>query len=202
MALLVPDEKDSSGKWVSTYITGGVQYKTKSHQTWQDMKSRCVVGSRYQKKRPSYEGCEVSKEFLDFQYFADWYNMQIGNNLPHYDLDKDLLVHGNKIYGEAFCVLLPTSLNGFLVSPKTTQGIYPTGVHLNKCRGKFIARVSSGDDRKYLGSFETVGQAFDAYKEAKEKEAQQWYVRLKSGEFIVDERVINALENWKYKEVL
>jgi len=197
MALLAPDAKDSSGRWISTYIVNGVQYKTKANQTWQDMKSRCVERSKYHKKRPTYIGCTVSEEFLDFQYFADWYSKQVGYGELKYDLDKDILVPGNKVYGEKFCVLVPTSLNSFLSA--SSVGPYPTGVAKN--HGKFMARVNQdGIGRKYLGNFGTYQEAFGAYKSAKQDEALRWTERLRSGEFLVDARVITALENWKYKE--
>ena len=62
------------------------------------------------KKEPSYIGCKVCEEWLNFQNFARW----IYDNKYECDdleLDKDLLIKGNKIYSPNTCCLLPHEIN-------------------------------------------------------------------------------------------
>lgn len=138
----------------------------------------------------------MSEAFSDFQTFTDWHVAQVGYGVQGYHLDKDILCADNKLYSEHSCVLVPAALNVFLTDHGLARGEYPQGVHLHKPNHTFIARLSIDGKRKHIGSFTTVEAAFEAYKVAKEAEAYRWYGRLKAGEFVVDERVIERMHNW------
>lgn len=46
---------------------------TRVYKTWTDMLQRCY-DEKYQKRQPTYIGCEVCDEWLNFQNFAKWYD--------------------------------------------------------------------------------------------------------------------------------
>ena len=45
--------------------------KTKEYHLWQGMLQRCYSDT-IKKKYPTYEGCEVSDNFLYYEYFYEW----------------------------------------------------------------------------------------------------------------------------------
>ena len=171
---------------------GGVL--TKEYKPWCGMLQRCYSDS-YQKKRPTYEGCEVGDNFKYYEYFYEWCNKQIGFGNEGWQLDKDLLIKGNKVYSENTSVFIPREINQVLVKRTALRGEHLIGVYWHK-RGKaFAAQVNkSNGGSEYLGLFNTEIEAFNAYKIAKEiyiKElANKWRDKI-------DERVYNALMNYE-----
>lgn len=194
MALTVKDFKDSSGNWAKGYRVSGVAYITKSCQLWNHMRARCKVGGLFQARKPSYLGCTISTEFEDFQYFAGWRNQQVGCNTEGFQLDKDLLVRGNKVYGPNTCLLVPQELNVFL-TVRYSKPDYPIGVGFSG--GKFFAQINTKGIRYHLGRFDLVEDAESAYRVAKELEAKKWVYRLTNGEFQVSQKVVEAMTDWK-----
>jgi hypothetical protein len=125
-------------------------------------------------KWPTYVGCSASENFKDYQFFAKWCNMQKGFNLRDengkvWQLDKDLLVPGNKVYSEDTCVFLPPKLNYILLDCGKARGILPVGVYFEKRSGsgKFKAQISENGKRINLGRYNTAEDAFDVYRSAK-----------------------------------
>ena len=53
------------------------------------------------------------------------------------------------------------------ISSKSTTGV--VGVYYNKTRGKFVARIKINGHVKYLGIFDSLGEAKDKRKEAEEE---------------------------------
>jgi hypothetical protein len=85
-----------------------------------------------------------------------------------FDLDKDLLRKGNKVYGPETCVFLPPEVNISMANRARGRGPYPVGVSRIPANGKFAARLSIGRKLLSLGSYATTEQAFAAYKAGKE----------------------------------
>lgn len=84
---------------------------TTQYNAWQNMLRRCYNES-YQEKHPTYIGCEVIKEWHNFQNFTKWYDenyYEIEGQIM--DLDKDIMVIGNKIYSPETYLFVPQSIN-------------------------------------------------------------------------------------------
>ena len=137
----------------------------------------------------------MSDKFKSYEYFYEWCHNQIGFGECGFQLDKDLLVKGNKVYSENTCVFIPKEINILLTKRDASRGKYLIGVSWNKTGNAFKARVSKNKGRsEYLGSFKTELEAFNAYKEAKEsfikEQAEKWKGKI-------DERAYNALMSYE-----
>ena len=166
---------------------------TKEYERWCSMLKRCY-NDTYQKKNPTYIGCKVSDKFKIYEYFYDWCNQQIGFSNKDWQLDKDLLAKGNKIYSESTCVFIPREINSLLVKSTASRGKHLIGVCWCKRDRAFIARVRKNKGRsEHLGLFKTELEAFNAYKQAKEsfvkEQAEKWKGKI-------DERAYEALINY------
>ena len=143
---------------------------TKCYTTWQNMLQRCYDDD-FKKREPTYQGCEVCTEWHDFQVFAHWYNdnyYQIEDEVMN--LDKDILVKGNKIYSPETCVFVSKNINSLFVKRNKSRGDLPIGVYYNKQKGKYMSRCSFGyGENIYLGVYSTKEEAFRVYKQYKEK---------------------------------
>lgn len=193
--MIIQDCRTASGHWRKTAQVSGVQMRTKACTVWRDIAKRCQTGGGMQKKFPSYVGCSMSANFQDFQFFANWYTCQIGYGIATYQIDKDILIEGNKEYHEDKCVLVPYALNSFLCAADAIRGKYPQGVSLHRV-DKFSAHITVDNKAINLGVFSSVSEAQKVYQTAKEQEARRWYTRLLSGEFIVDPRVTERMRTW------
>ena len=74
--------------------------KVKEYELWKDMLRRCF-SEKCQTLYPTYKGCNVSDNFLNYSYFYDWCQGQIGfgkvdDKGRYWQLDKDLLFVGTK----------------------------------------------------------------------------------------------------------
>ena len=153
---------------IGEYKTKVNNVSTPYYRLWNKVLERCY-SERYQIKNPTYKNCTISEEWYNFQNFAKWYEE---NYIEGFELDKDILVKGNKIYSPETCCFVPKRINQLFIKPSNKRNGLPIGV----CRvgNKFHAYISE----KYLGTFDTPEEAFEVYKTAKEsyiKEvAEKW----------------------------
>ena len=167
---------------------------TKEYMLWVDMLRRCYSDS-FKKKQPTYEGCEVGDNFKSYEYFYEWCHEQVGFSNKDWQLDKDLLVKGNKVYNESTCVFIPQEINTLLTNCTASRGEHLIGVCWDKKASAFVARVSKNKGkREYLGYFTTELEAFNAYKEAKEAFVKEQANKWKSE---IDPRAYNTLMNYE-----
>jgi len=150
--------------------------RTREDILWRNMLIRCYSIAEH-KRYPTYLGCEASAGFKDFQVFAEWCQGQVGFSKTEFVLDKDILLAGNKVYGEDTCVFLPREVNGLLIGSDAKRGAHPIGVTAHK-DGGYVSSCNMFGLKTYLGYFPTVVMAFAAYKTAKEAHikvvAEQW----------------------------
>ena len=152
-----------------------------------------------QKRQPTYKDTIVCEEWLDFQNFAKWcYSQPLLNAKAdkgrYYQLDKDLLLKGNKVYSPETCCFVPPVLNNLIKSKAISNGDYPIGVSSSRRTDGFEAKVVLFGKKKYLGLFNTIESAFQAYKKAKEA-----HIKDVANEWIdkIDSKVYQALLNWE-----
>lgn len=164
---------------------------TKSYGTWQNMLRRAYC-PKLHAINPTYIGCSVVSNWLEYQRFAEWFeNHEYSNH--GYQLDKDILLPDNKIYAPSTVCFVPRQLNTLLVDSGAIRGKYPQGVYLHKSSSKFKAQIAINGKGKSLGYYDTPQEAYQVYKKAKEA-----YVKEKALEWqdrIADE-VYHALMQW------
>lgn len=168
----------------------GQEYKrsnklTKLYSLWQGMLERCY-SQNAAVKFPTYTDCCVHENWHNFSEFTKDVLLMIRED--KWEIDKDILVKGNRMYSKETCVFLPKELN-LLIS--TYDRSLPTGVY---ARGdKFIASCRVEGKQKHLGMFLSVESAFEMYKAIKEKEIKRlaniWKDRL-------DPKAYEALVNY------
>ena len=167
---------------------------TKEYELWTGMLERCYSDT-FKKKQPTYKDCEVSDNFLYYEYFYEWCNKQIGFGIEGFELDKDLLIKGNKVYNEDSCVFLPAEINTVLVKNTASRGEHLIGVCWSKTANTFKATVrKSKGKQEHLGYFKTELEAYNAYKQVKESFIKEQAEKWKSH---IDIRAYNALMNYE-----
>lgn len=159
-----------------------------SFRAWHGMLGRCY-GRGYQSRHASYSDCTVCDEWKTFSVFEEWF---LGHYVDGWHLDKDILVKGNKEYAPDKCCYVPQEINKLFCKSDSIRGEYPIGVRFHK--GKFEANLSMGSKTTYLGSFTNIGDAFERYKEEKEKYIKSLAEKYKDQ---LDERVYKALCDYK-----
>lgn len=158
--------------WCIGYIGEG-RYNIKNHlyiyDKWHDMLKRCY-DPYYLNKELTYVDCYVCEEWHNFQNFGKWYEenyYEVEEEKMH--LDKDILIKGNKIYSPNTCIFVPERINKLFIGRDTVRGKYPIGVSWYKIYNKFMASCNANSKRIHLGYYDTIEEAFLAYKTFKEK---------------------------------
>lgn len=118
--------------------------------------------------------------FRDWALAQDWEGNQ---------LDKDILVSGNKVYGPETCCFVPRYLN--MIGPRLNQPCVspqkrgkPWGARIN-CNGKF----------KWIGSYNTEKEAADAWRKERASDILRLIAKYRSEAKKVDYRVCCALQD-------
>jgi hypothetical protein len=136
------------------------------YQRWKVMLQRCYYENQ-KFERPTYTGCHVSKEWLRFSSFKSW---MVEQDWEGKELDKDILVQGNKVYGPETCFFVTSQINALLTDSKAKRGKWPIGVNFDAKTGKFRSRCRNGKGvQKTIGLYTTPKEAYEAYKTLKYK---------------------------------
>jgi len=142
----------------------GLELYEQAYARWCGIMERAYSPSY---NNPAYTGVSVSKDWHNFSNFYNWY---VENWVSGWDIDKDLLVEGNKVYGPEFCRFVPVHINNLFHKNggrKTASSCLPTGVrrHGNGYR----AVLSKKGVRVNMGTCSSVEEAERVYVEEKKK---------------------------------
>lgn len=159
-------------------MKGGVS--TKQYKAWHSMMARCYDGI-HSIKFPTYSNCIVCEEWHNFQNFGEWFDENYYSlGCEKMQLDKDILLKGNKVYSDNTCVFVNNHINSLFLSCKNKRGKYMIGVYFSDRYDKFISQCRNAitGKRENFGFFDTEIDAFNAYKKYKEghiKEVADYY---------------------------
>lgn len=141
----------------------GKQVECKFYSTWKNMLERCY-SDKFKEKNQTYKECTSCSDWLLFSNFKGWMEKQ---DWQGKELDKDILVQGNKIYSPEFCVFIKSSINNLLKTRSMERGPYKIGVTF---RGKkYRAQCNNSGKIVYLGVFDSEDEAHKTYCDYKYK---------------------------------
>ena len=152
----------------------------KFYSTWRDMIRRCY-SKKCQAKQPTYRGCLVCPDWLSLSNFKEWFNINYREGM---ELDKDILIQGNKVYCPEACSFVPRYINSLLCDSGAIRGDYPLGVVAMKPSPKtgrinatYEARCCDGHGKRITKVFKTIPEARQWYVTTKKKVANEQAVR-------------------------
>ena len=170
----------------------------KSYSVWTSMLRRCY-SDKYQKRFPTYKGCYVCEEWHNYSNFKEWYDKNYyeiyGEQMA---LDKDILAKGNRAYSPDTCVFVPQNINKLFIKRNKSRGKYPVGVYFDKNANKFRAQCcifyNAKTQKEFLGLYNTIDEAFNAYKQFKEANIKQMADYYKEN---IPNKLYEAMYNYK-----
>lgn len=177
----------------------GKKVTKKSYSVWRGMLDRCY-DERFQDQYPSYKGCFVCNEWLFYSNFEIWYNKNIPDKANRWELDKDILIQGNKEYSPDTCCFVPQEINSMFTFSNSARGKYPLGVLFSKNKMSF--QVSIRKDREVIKKegFLTAKDAYLWYLEKKKEHIQEKADKAKQ-EGLISNKVYQAILNFKVEDV-
>ena len=137
------------------------------YRTWTSMLEHCY-SCKYLEKRPTFKGSSVCPEWLYLSVFRAWMQAHDGYR-EGLELDKDILVFGNKVYSPQTCLFVSKRENQLLTDQTTTtsQGEWGPGVDFYLSEVKFRAKRTVDRKLKLLGYYDSPDEAGKAYRRAK-----------------------------------
>ena len=181
----------------------GKKINTWEYNKWQNMLQRCF-DNKLKEKYPTYKDVTCCDRWLcfanfleDFEILKNEYNWSKDEKL---NLDKDILHKNNKIYSLENCVLVPDWVNSLFIKRDASRGDCPIGVNYHKGAKKYQARCRINGKQTRLGYYNTIEEAFNAYKIAKKQEIKRIADDCVSKGYITkDSRLYNAMINYQVK---
>lgn len=175
---------------------------TKEYRTWVEMLRRCF-DEMMKNRFPTYKDVICCEEWLLYENFYEWLHSQenfdkwFGNK--NYELDKDILVKGNKAYNPSACCLVPNNINSLFIKQDNKRGKLPIGVSIAKDGKHFIATCNNpliNQRGKCIGIYNTIEEAFQVYKLYKENLIKQ-AAEIEYAKGNIAKKCYNAMMNYR-----
>lgn len=162
--------------------------KTKLREIYNNMNQRCYY-KKYHDRSPQYIGCQICPEWLENKNkFYEWVqeNYYTITN-KQLDLDKDILIKGNKMYSPDTCIFAPHEINTIF------ENITRMPIYQKKSK-TYKMNIWIDDHDITLGYYGTAEEAKLEY--IKHKEAQ---ILSKADLYknVIPDKLYKAMINWK-----
>ena len=125
-----------------------------------------VFDAKYHARHPTYIGASVCDEWKYFMNFRSW---MMAQDWRDKQLDKDIIVPGNKHYSPETCAFVDSRINSLLLDSVSSRGKYPIGVSYYKGYKKYCATMRVNGKKRYLGCFDTPEEASLVYRKEKSR---------------------------------
>ena len=163
--------------------------KSISYRRWFGILQRCYSPTTKQAAK-NYEGCTICKEWHKFSNFKKWFDE---NYVEGWQIDKDIIENGNKVYSPETCCFVPRTINIFFIKPKRDKrGVFKAG-------NKFVALYSKYNKSVMSVRFDTIDEAYNLYCNERNKYAKELAEKYKD---TLDIRVYNKLMNYEENKVI
>lgn len=182
------------GKYRSLDIIGPKKYKnTDAYKAWGHILSRCYGTGSLRETNCCYKDSTMQESWWNFQTFAEWYYTNKPSCNYALQIDKDLKVPGNKVYGPDTCTFVPSAINSLFTGWLDNRDL-PRGVTVSKLTGRYIAKTNHAEGglrrQIHIGTYDTIEEARLAYIDYKATIATDVANRYKD---ILDPVVYNNL---------
>lgn len=163
------------------------------YQTWRNMIKRCYC-EKALNVNYTYRKVEVCEEWHNFSRFKTWYD----ENYYEVDgeimcLDKDILVKNSNLYSPNTCMFVPSFINHRFPKCDKARGELPIGVRWIKADCIYGSACRDGNGNTWLGRFKNPIDAFNCYKEHKEKSLKETANSYKDK---IPQKLYNALYSY------
>lgn len=140
------------------------------YRVWKGMIER-GCSEKFKVKYPTYKDVTVCEEWYRFSVFKAWME---GQDWEGKELDKDILVLGNKVYSPETCVFVSKQVNLFIIEGSSRNSTSKIGTHLYIRTGKYAASCQDPflRSKEHLGYFNTEQEAHEAWLVKKLQHAQ------------------------------
>ncbi len=154
--------------YVVTPVINGKQVYCPFYLAWKGMISRCYDPS-IKKRQPSYDGCTVCEDWKTFSNFKAWMETQ---DWQGKEVDKDILVKGNKLYSPDTCLMVNTVTNTYVqdaitLSSDSRIGVHTTFTKLGVARYRAISKNPINKKEESLGTYNTSEECHLAWRRRK-----------------------------------
>lgn len=180
-----------------------------AHKRWKNLLDRAKYNSK-DHNRLAYVDVSICDEWLNYSNFEKWYEENYYEvDDERMDIDKDILVKGNRVYSPETCIFAPQAINQ-LFEMKTIKSVshhftdknlspkgeyLPVGITWCNEKQKYRASLNIGNRKvKNLGRFNTIEEAFAVYKQAKEARIKEVAEQYKDK---IPQKLYDAMINWK-----
>lgn len=149
---------------------------SRSSELWSSIVRRTNKEGSYQKKNTSYN--YSANNFESYQSFASWCQTKEDywnrdDNGRWWQLDKDLLIRGNKLYSPNTCIFVPQLVNVCYSNVKAGNCGF-VGVRFDSKTQKYVSRCCTHNSKKrHIGYYASAYEAHKAWQLAKVYETEQ-----------------------------
>ena len=160
------------------YLDGETSFHgTKYYNTWKGLIARCNGKDKF------YLDCTLDKKWESLSNFKKWFeNNYYEIDSETMDLDKDILVKYNRVYGENTCIFVPHSINC----------LFSGGIDITYTQNdKYMVRGIVDGKRIGLGTYENYNYARSIAIENKERHINNTLLKYK---YKIPEKIYKALE--------
>ena len=148
--------------------------KTRTYRTWGGMIRRTGKRDPNMHNFDSYKDCNLDPRWYKLSVFKEW--IEQWDDYENKEIDKDILIPGNKDYGPDSCLMVRPFVNLWF-KPNAAKGDLPRGVSWNPAwrRGKspnpYRAQITPiGGKRTGLGYYSTVEKASTVFESARKEQ--------------------------------
>ena len=106
------------------FVGEGGRGNKAAYFVWKHMIERCYDANALAHD-PSYAGCTVVRDWHNFQNFKKWYEE---NHKTGLQIDKDILIEGNRVYGPDTCLFVTPKENSIKANAKNYVFLSPDNV--------------------------------------------------------------------------